>query len=355
MKVALDATPLTLTSGGLHRYTSELSTALADTFPDDEFVLVSDQPFRLPRTAPPNLIKGGGPRNACERRWWMWGLSRELSRQRAGVFHGTDFAVPYLPLRPAVLSLHDLSPWMEPRWHSRARRVRLRTPLLIGLGLATMVLTDSEAVRRQAIDRFGVHPRQIVAVPLAASSHFRPVRADARAPYFLYAGTLEPRKNLAMLVDAWREVRKCFAIGLVLAGRCRADFPCFQPEPGLELLGEVDEDALPALYSGAAACLYPSLYEGFGLPVLEAMQCGAAVFTSLDPAITEVCGGAAVQLDARDPRAWFQAMTAAVQRPDWLASLREQSLARARRFSWGRTARLTREVYEEAARRWGRT
>src|SRR5262252_1048078 len=96
MRVAIEAASLALTSGGLTRYTSELSLALARGFPDDEFVLLSDQEFAMPIGSPPNLTRGGGPRNAMERRWWLWGLAREASRLRADLVHGPDFAVPYL-------------------------------------------------------------------------------------------------------------------------------------------------------------------------------------------------------------------------------------------------------------------
>jgi hypothetical protein len=196
MRVAIDATPLTLSSGGLRRYTQELSLALARNFPEDEFFLVSDQPFADLPGAPVNLRRGGGPRHTAERRWWLWGLDRELQRLGAGVFHGTDFAVPYVPRRPCVMTLHDLSPWMDAAWHSDADRVRKRTPLLIGLGLATMIVTPSEAVRKQAMERFRIHPNRIRAVPHAASAVFRPLVAPpAASPYFLYAATLEPRKN----------------------------------------------------------------------------------------------------------------------------------------------------------------
>ena len=155
------------------------------------------------------------------------------------MFHGTNFAVPYLPTRPSVLSLHDLSPWMDPGWHHNADRVRGRTPPLIGLGMATMILTDTEAVRRQAIDYFRIHPDRIVAAPLAASNRFRPAPASQpRHNYFLFVGTLEPRKNIPFLVDAWRPVRDRHGIELVLAGRSREDFPGLSNEPGLRILGE---------------------------------------------------------------------------------------------------------------------
>ena len=339
MRVAIDATPLTLSTGGLARYTRELSTALASTFPGDHVHLVSDQPF----AAPANLEIGHGPRNALERRWWLWGLERELDRLQTDVFHGTNFEIPYLSARPTVLSLHDLSPWKDAAWRQPGR-VRRRTPLL--LRAATMVLTDSQAVRREAIEYFRLPPQRVATAPLAASSHFRPVVPAPGPPYFLYVGTLEPRKNLEGLMEAWREVRRGAAVELVLAGRRRADFPEPAGEPGLRLLGEVPDESLPALYSGCVAFVYPSHYEGFGLPVLEAMQCGACVIVSRDPSLEEVAGDAALR--AGTPLELAAAMRAALT---GAAAWRCQSLRRAAGFTWERTARLTREVYDEARRR----
>src|SRR5579863_4876698 len=205
MRVAVEAAALTMSSGGLVRYTRELTVALARCFPDDEFYLISDQPFKLPQGAPANLRKGGGPRNAVERRWWLWGIAREMHRLGADLVHGPDFAVPYLLRRPSVLTLHDLSPWMNEKWHHAADRVRRRTPVLLELGVATMVVTPGEAVRRQAIERFRLRPDRVVAVPEAAAPWFRPtaVSTNGNAPYFLFVGTLEPRKNLPALVEAW--------------------------------------------------------------------------------------------------------------------------------------------------------
>jgi glycosyltransferase involved in cell wall biosynthesis len=344
MRVAIEATPLTLTSGGLARYTAEISVALARTFPEDHFTLVSDQPFELPPEAPPNLRRGGGPHGPLEQRWWLWGLNRVAGRLGADVVHGPDFSVPYIPRFPSVLTLHDLSPWMDPLWHSAADRVRTRTPLLIRLGIATMVMTVSETVRQQAIARFSIRPERIAAVPLAASPHFRPVPAPAGPPYFLYVGTVEPRKNVPALIEAWRAVRRDQAVDLVIAGRHRADAPPIAPEPGLRVLGEVAESRLPELYSGALAFVYPSHYEGFGLPVLEAMQCGACVIAS--PAVREAAGDAA--LYAGDARELEAALRAVAEQPDLAAGYRARGLARAREFTWERTARATYQVYREA-------
>jgi glycosyltransferase involved in cell wall biosynthesis len=352
MKIALDASPLAIASGGVRRYTEELSRALAENFPEDEFWLLSDQRFTPPAGVPANLKIGRGPRNLLERRWWLWGLQGEISRRGIDLFHGTDFAVPYLPLGPSVMTLHDLSPWMDSGWHTEADRVRNRTPMLLRLGLATMVITPSEAVREQAIQRFRLDASRVVRVPHAAGRNFVPVEtAPTGTPYLLYVGTLEPRKNLPLLLDAWREVRQRHPVDLLLAGRRREDFPEPASEPGLHLLGLTAEEELPKLYSGALAVVYPSYYEGFGLPVLEAMQCGAAVIASRDPAIAEVAGDAAILADAKDRGTWVKALTWLFEQPERVEILREKALARATEFSWDKTARLTREVYGQAVKR----
>jgi glycosyltransferase involved in cell wall biosynthesis len=331
--VALDATPLTVSSGGIRRYTEELSRALRTNFVRDEFHLISDQLQ---------------PLSVVDRRWWTIGVQRAMLRLRCDVFHGTDFSVPYLPLRPSVLTLHDLSPWKNSEWHHAADRVRVRTPYLIRLGVATMIVTGTQAIRSEAIKHFHVSPERIVTVPIAAGSEFHPGPVLPTRPYFLFVGTLEPRKNVPAAVEAWRRIRQAQDVDLVIAGRRREDGPVIKEEPGLRVLGEVPNENLPSLYSSAIACLYPTEYEGFGLPVLEAMQCGCPVITSLDPAVMEVSGGAAIHVES-DGIA--HAMEALLNNPAEREHRRELSLRRARDFSWAETARRTYEVYEEAIRR----
>jgi len=350
--IALDATPLTVSTGGVGRYTLELARALASEFPEDQYWLLSDQPFHTPNR-PANLHVGEGPRNPAERKWWLWGLDREMRRRRVELFHGTDYSVPYRALRPSVMTVHDLSPWLDPAWHPGASRVRRRTPRLLRMGLATMVITPTETIRRAVIERFGLSPDRVVAVPLAAAESFKPVAPAAKPrgnPYFVFVGTCEPRKNIARLMDAWRAVRRTIAIDLVLVGRNHAH----AEEPGLRVLGEVPDADLPGLYSGALACLYPSIYEGFGLPVLEAMQCGALVIASRDPAILEVSGDAVIHavihVDAQDTAELAEAMRAVAAFPEKFAQIKSDALARAAQFSWQKTARLTREVYDRATR-----
>src|SRR5262249_28039675 len=150
-------------------------------------------------------------------------------------------------------------------------------------------------------------------------------------------------------IEAWREVWRQHAIDLVLIGRRRADAPEIREQPGLRIAGEVPDEDLPRWYSGALAMVYPSHYEGFGLPVLEAMQCGACVIAS--KAVADAAGGAAIYAEGAVELA--RAMRLVATRPDVVAERRIRSLARAREFSWERAARMTRAVYEEALRRFG--
>lgn len=341
MRIALDATPLSLSSGGQRRYVEELYRALCANFPDDEWWLASDQSF--PFEAGQRVLTPGSL--WFDRRWWLAGLPRALRREQIDVFHGTNFEVPYTGGCAAVLTLHDLSPWLDRAWHSGAGRVRRRTPWLLRTGRAGMVITQTAAVRQQAIEHFNLEPERVVAVQLAAGPLFRPVPVVA-APYFLFVGTLEPRKNVPMLVEAWRATREITGADLVLAGRCREDFVAPAPEPGLRWLGEVPDAQLPELYSGCLACVYPSHYEGFGLPVLEAMQCGAPVIAARDPSLREVAGEAALWVETEAELA--TALRNVASHADLRRAHSELSIERARQFSWSRTARLTREVYVEA-------
>jgi glycosyltransferase involved in cell wall biosynthesis len=353
MIVAIDATPLSVSTGGVRRYTEQLVRALAEQFPQDTYHLISDQPFDAPDRLPPNVaVHPDAASTLIDRRWWAIGLPRAMSRLRCSVFHGTDFSVPYVPVRPSVLTVQDLSPWMHSAWHHAAGRVRTRTPLLLGLGIATLIITPTEAIRKQAIARFNLHPDRAIAVPDAAAPHIRPVLpANSGVPYFLFVGTIEPRKNVPALVEAWRTIRPRHNVDLVIAGRRRDDAPDVQPEPGIVFTGEVTDERLACLYSGAVACVYPSLYEGFGLPPLEAMQCGCPVITSFDEAVMEVCGSAAIHVEAMDVRALAGAMESLLARPDERARMRELGLQRAAHFTWRRTAAMTREVYGAAIRR----
>lgn len=356
MRILLDGAPLTVATGGIRRYVEELSIALAAQNPEDEVHLAMDRPIDRPVPLREACVRvhAETPRG-WDRRWWLIGLPRLCRRLNATVFHGTDFAVPLRHCVPAVLTIHDLSPWASPNWQPMAQRIRRRTPWMLRLGLADQVIAVSNAMRSEIIARFRLPPGRVHAIPLAAGERFRPVALPPRAqPYFLFVGTLEPRKNISALVEAWRPVFAATGIPLKIAGRRREDFVPPPEEKGLEYLGAVPDAALPALYSGALAMVYPSEYEGFGLPVLEAMQCGAPVVVGNAAALRELVAGDGLVVDGTEGNSLRELLRRFAHNPAFQREWAARGLRRAAAFSWQAVARSTREVYREAANRFER-
>ena len=354
MRIALDATPLIEPHGGIPRYVTELAVELARGFPGDEVHLLSDQrkmhvDVRL-REAPNVVLEA--PQQRFGGKWWSLGLPWELRRRRVDVFHGTNFEVPYLPAVPSVLTLHDLSPWHDPPIRPEgSERVRRRAPWL--LKRARFVITPSEAIRREACDRFKLDPRKVEAIPLGVAP---PARrndhgpAGMPGPYALYIGAAGARKNLEMVVEAWRLAREQRPeLGFVLAGPGTERFRGL--EPGLHALGAVPEERARTLLAGASMFVYPSLYEGFGLPIVEAMQAGIPVIVSGDAALVETAGGAALVADGTNPREWSCAVAELAAKPGLAAEMRQRGLERAAELDWRVTAEKTRAVYARAIRR----
>ena len=340
MRIALDATPLSVATGGIRRYAEQLAAALPSLGLD--VLLATDQ---LPTSADTHIHLA--PEHPLHHKWWSLGLPHLLTRDRLDLFHGTDFAVPWLPLVPSVMTVHDLSPWQQD--DAPRVRIRRRTSPQLHLGLADMIITPTEAIRRDVINRFRLSPAQVVATPLAPAPLFQPAPLPLE-PYLLFVGTLEVRKNIGLVIAALQELRRTHDIKLVIAGRpLAATVP--PDEPGLTYTGTVTELELLRLYQGALALVHPSRYEGFGLPILEAMACGLPVLALRTPATQEVAADAALLLD-NDVRAWRDALAALIDSPAQRAHWSAQSLRRARDFSWPRTAAATHHVYEEALRRY---
>ena len=324
--VALDGTPLVGPPGGIRRFTDQLLLSLRSEFPEDNYLALSDQFAPTPK--------------GLEKRWWLYGLNRGLARSGAQVFHGTDFAVPYLSRRPSVMTVHDLSPWLEPSPISS--RVRSRAGKLLRWRIPKFIHTPSETIRREVIETFNWPEDRIISIPLAAAAMFTPEPREAVDPYFLYLGTLEPRKNVEILVKAVELLDKQgIRIPLLLAGQSRPGY-ALDLHPSVERLGAQAEADLPRLYRNAVAVLYPSHYEGFGLPILEAMQCGVPVVASDIPVHHEVGGSAALYASKQDPAAWAYQMQSLLGDN---TERRAASLARASQFSWQKTARAFRDLY----------
>ncbi len=334
MNIALDGTPLSeAPHTGIARYTGQLAAALGAIHPEARITLEA-------RPGNAGVLQG---------RWWSIGLPRRLREIQATLFHGTDFAVPFLGRTPSVVTVHDLSPLRAREWDmpAVARGVARRLPGVIRRAAA--VITPSERVKAELTERFPAAREKIFVTPLAAAALFfpRPVSASG-AKYVLYVGSGQRRKNLDLLVRVFGRVRSRFRkdhdIHLIVVG----GGPQIELQSEvIQMLGVPDEE-LAKLYSGAAAFVYPSLYEGFGLPVLEAMACGAAVITTRGTACGDLAGESALLVEGENERQLEEALTAVLERPSLAAELREKGMARARSFSWQRTAEQTWAVYQVA-------
>jgi alpha-1,3-rhamnosyl/mannosyltransferase len=376
MLIGLDAIPLTEPRAGVGHYTFELARALAEASPGDEFELV--YPSSYPsinlegrERLPANLKEGRVRVGALGRRWWSAGLPRYAARGGFGLFHGTNYEVPLWGGTTRVVTVHDLSLFKHPETHEQRRVWRARRRLPLMTRAAAAVVTPTEAVRRELCEWLRVAPAKVFAVHEAARACFRPSAGGEAegvlrglgigGEFLLAVGTIEPRKNLSTLVRAFEEVsreRPASGLRLVVAGgRGWLSGPLFEsiersPFKGrVVLAGYVSDEQLRALYSACAAFVYPSLYEGFGLPPLEAMSCGAPVVAGDTPAVAEVTAGAARLFDPRDANGLTRILLELLDHEPARRALSEAGLRRAAHFSWARTARATLDVYAEALKR----
>jgi glycosyltransferase involved in cell wall biosynthesis len=296
-------------------------------------------------------------------------LSMELRRRPVDLLHVQYTAPPFAPC-PVVATIHDLSFEHLPETFKRRSWMQLRLTVRRTARRATHVIASSEHTRRDIVETYQVAPERVSVVPLAAAPQFQPVR-DARelqrvrdvygiaGDYILAVGSIQPRKNLTRLVEAYAGLRRQRSQAklprLVVVGKrawlyeetLRAVEAC---GVGADVIftGYAPESDLPALYSGALCFVYPSYFEGFGLPPLEAMRCGAAVVAGDRTSLPEVVGDAGLLVNPFDVEAITSALARLIDDQQLRATLSERGLARAARFDWRETARLTLEVYKRA-------
>jgi glycosyltransferase involved in cell wall biosynthesis len=322
LKVALDVTPLAQTRAGTARYLRALVPRL-------------EREVELERVS--GFARGPVGTLWLDLVWYPHVLPHRA--RGADVLHCPTYRAPVRPRAPLVVTVHDVAVFREPGAFPPWTRTYSRLVVPRALAAAARIVAVSEFTASELERLLGVPREKVRVVGNAVDEAFTAEGPAAEGDYVLAVGTLEPRKNLARTIEAARSLGiELRVVGARGWGGVRA------AGPGVHWLGEVADDELARLYRGAACVAYPSLYEGFGIPVAEAMACGAPVVTSAGGATEEVAGGAAVLVDPLDPAAIASGIDDAIARR---AELRALGLERARAFSWDESARRTVDVYRE--------
>lgn len=362
MHIGIDASRLAVTARtGTERYSYELIAALARLDRVRRYTLYCN---RLPPMLPlvgPNMALRSIP---CPRLWTHARLSLEMRWHPPDVLFVPAHVLPLLHPPRSVVTIHDLGYLAFPTAHTTARRLELHLTTRWSARAAWRVIAISQATRRDLIRHYGVAPEKIGVIYHGVAPQFQPVTCRATisatlshygicTPYVLYVGTIQPRKNLLRLIEAFAQCRREWTghtqcPQLVIAGKpgwLTTDIERRVAEMGLTSLvrfpGYVADADLPALLSAALAFVFPSLYEGFGMPVLEAMACGTPVLTSTTSSLPEVAGDAALLVDPLNTAALAAALARLVDDAALRDELRRRGLARAAEFRWERCAAET--------------
>ncbi|MCU0501939.1 MAG: glycosyltransferase family 4 protein [Anaerolineae bacterium] len=372
MLIGIDASRATIARRtGTETYSRNLIHALIGLGSEHCFRLYTNGPAEVPGATAANVEIRAIP---FPRLWTHLRLSAEMLAHPPDVLFVPAHVLPLIHPRRSVVTVHDLGYLHYPEAHRAADRRYLEWSTRWNGRQATAVLADSQATKDDLVRAYGVDPGRVHVVYLGRDQAFGPVRdADQIAHvrerygivgrYLLYVGTLQPRKNLARVIDAFAGLAGDPALAgvqLVLAGKrgwLYDDLFAQVTRLGLTsrvvFPGYVEEADLPALLSGALALVFPSLYEGFGIPVLEAGACGVPVITSKTSSLPEVAGDAALLVDPHDVDAIADALLRIATDAELRAELDRRGQENVKRFSWEKCARETLTVLEEAAR-WGR-
>jgi glycosyltransferase involved in cell wall biosynthesis len=374
-RICLDISPVVHGKAGLASYARELAEHLATVESADRYSLFHYD------TRPPVALKGtlaGLPRHSVglPARWWrlgvaaatLSGLSLDRLFPNVDLFHATEHLLPPLRRVKTVFTFHDAIYALFPKYHLPMNRVYLGLMMPRFLRRANAIITISECSRRDAASLYGIPADRIRVIYEGVDPRFRPVEQPGKleevrkrygltGDYLLAVGTIEPRKNLSLLLDAFLAVKARNGrqdLRLVIVGKKGWLFEDFFKrlaalglDDGQQVVfpGYVADEELPAVYAGAACFVFPSLYEGFGLPVLEAMASGAPVVCSNASSLPEVAGDAALTVNPADAGAFAGAVERVMADVDLRRDLRARGLQRAAQFTWERTARQTMEVY----------
>jgi glycosyltransferase involved in cell wall biosynthesis len=372
MRIAIDAHTVGTKLGGNESYAVNLIEALAEIDSVNNYtiyVTTNEARERFNSRWPNFKVRSTLPHTPLIR--IPLTHSAELRKHPGDVLHVQFTAPPFAPC-PVVVSIHDLSFEHLPQTFNRRSRTQLRLTVRHSAKRAARILSLSEHTRRDIIETYGITPQRVTAIPLAAPAHFGPISDNRELQrvrhnygidrdYILSVGSIQPRKNLARLVRAYASLRGEGSADklprLVLVGKCAWLYDKTlraldetNVKDAVILTGYVPERDLPALYSGALCFVYPSYFEGFGLPPLEAMKCGAPVVVGNKTSLPEVVGDAALTVDPFDIEAIAGAIRRVINDPALRRELSVKGQERANEFNWRETAKKTLAVYHEVVK-----
>ncbi|HKC63456.1 MAG TPA: glycosyltransferase family 1 protein [Pyrinomonadaceae bacterium] len=367
LRIAIDAHSVGTGLAGNESYVANLIEALAEIDNENRYTLYvtkREAVERFQNRWPNFAVRRTLPHTPIVR--IPLTLARELRRRPVDILHVQYTAPPFAPCA-VVATIHDLSFEHLPQTFKRRSRAQLRLTVRHTARTASHLIVPSEHTRRDILETYHVEQERVSVTPLAAPQHFAPAdegevrrvreRYKICGDYILAVGSIQPRKNLARLIHAYsllrRERARAKLPKLVLVGKLAwlyGETLRAIREQGIEALtiltGYVPEADLPALYTGALAFVYPSYFEGFGLPPLEAMQCGAPVVAGNQTSLPEVVGDAGLLVDPFDVEALAGAIARMIDDFALRERLQSRGLKRASHFSWRATARLTLEAYK---------
>ncbi|NWF68802.1 MAG: glycosyltransferase family 4 protein [Chloroflexi bacterium] len=370
--MALDYTAAYEQGGGIGRYVRELVNALARVDQRQPYRLfVAGQRRTLPPLPGPNF---SWKATRITPRWFArfqrlrLPLPVELFTGRLDLYHATDFVLPpALPATRTLLTVHDLSFVRVPETASPPLKAYLDVVVPRSVRRAFHVLADSEATKQDLIELYGTPPEKITVLLSGVDTRFQPI-SDAQqqiavrhkyaigpCPYIFSVGTIQPRKNYSRLIRALAQLRhEGHDLALVIAGghgwlegEMYQTLRETQMQEHVQLIGFADDDDLPALYSAAECLAFPSLYEGFGFPILEAMACGTPVLTSNVSSLPEVAGDAALLVDPYDLEAIIDALRRLITDSTLRTTLIQRGFQQAPRFTWESAARQLVGIYRD--------
>lgn len=378
LTIGIDMTSAIMQGGGIGRYTRELVHALLELDGDTQYRFFSAKPLANPPVANalPVAANASYHPSRLSERWLyrLWYRMRlplpvQLNTGKLDLFHSPDFVLPPVSGRiPTLLTVHDLSFAHYPNTFPAPLVRYLNSVVPRSVERATHVLADSISTKRDLVALWRVPEEKVTVLYAGVNGRFHPhtpeqitavkriYNLDPAIPTILCVGTVQPRKNYPMLVRAFAPLAKEIPHNLVIAGgkgwlneELMAEIARLGMSDRVQFTGFVDDADLPALYSGADLLAFPSLYEGFGLPLLEAMACGTAVLSSSASCLPEVAGNAAPLLPPDDEAAWTETLRHLLTTADARAVLIQNGYAQVKKFGWKTAAEQLRAIYHQLA------